>query len=106
MATRPVLHHVNLKTTRLQAMIDWYAAAIGTEVVFQNEVAAWLSNDGARLPHGSSDDDAPAGTGTSGGIAKLNGDGEGVLAPGRASDTRTWCTAALIIMHRKWSLLF
>jgi len=46
-ATRPVLHHVNLKTTRLQAMIDWYATAIGTEVVFQNEVAAWLSNDGA-----------------------------------------------------------
>jgi catechol 2,3-dioxygenase len=46
-ATRPVLHHVNLKTTRLQAMIDWYAAVIGSEVVFQNEVAAWLSNDGA-----------------------------------------------------------
>ena len=47
MAIRPVLHHVNLKTTRLQAMIDWYATAIGTEVVFQNDVAAWLSNDGA-----------------------------------------------------------
>ena len=47
MATRPVLHHVNLKTTRLQEMIDWYAAAIGTEVVFRNDVAAWLSNDGA-----------------------------------------------------------
>jgi catechol 2,3-dioxygenase len=42
-----VLHHVNLKTTRLQEMIDWYANAIGTEVVFQNPVAAWLSNDRA-----------------------------------------------------------
>ena len=28
----PVLHHVNLKTTRLQAMIDWYMAVVGPEV--------------------------------------------------------------------------
>jgi catechol-2,3-dioxygenase len=44
---RPVLHHVNLKTTRLQAMIDWYGVVLGSEVIHQNEVAAWLSNDDA-----------------------------------------------------------
>jgi catechol 2,3-dioxygenase len=43
----PALHHVNLKTTRLQAMIDWYANVIGAEVIFQNPVAVWLSNDRA-----------------------------------------------------------
>jgi catechol-2,3-dioxygenase len=42
-----VLHHVNLKTTRLQEMIDWYGIVLGSEVIFQNEVAAWLSNDDA-----------------------------------------------------------
>jgi catechol 2,3-dioxygenase len=47
MARSPVLHHVNLKTTRLQAMIDWYAAVIGTEVIFQNAISVWLSNDRA-----------------------------------------------------------
>jgi catechol-2,3-dioxygenase len=43
----PAFHHVNLKTTRLQEMIDWYAAVVGTEVVFQDATGAWLSNDGA-----------------------------------------------------------
>ena len=28
----PKFHHVNLKTTRLQEMIDWYAALVGAEV--------------------------------------------------------------------------
>jgi catechol-2,3-dioxygenase len=44
---RPAFHHVNLKTTRLQEMIDWYAVVVGTEVVFQDASGAWLSNDGA-----------------------------------------------------------
>jgi catechol-2,3-dioxygenase len=43
----PSFHHVNLKTTRLQAMIDFYAVLVGAEVVFQDEVGAWLSNDEA-----------------------------------------------------------
>jgi 2-keto-4-pentenoate hydratase/2-oxohepta-3-ene-1,7-dioic acid hydratase in catechol pathway/catechol 2,3-dioxygenase-like lactoylglutathione lyase family enzyme len=43
----PVLHHVNLKTTRLQEMIDWYALVIGTQVTHQFEGGAWLTNDAA-----------------------------------------------------------
>ena len=43
----PVFHHVNLKTTRLQEMIDWYAEVVGTEVVFRDATGAWMSNDGA-----------------------------------------------------------
>ena len=43
----PTFHHVNLKTTRLQEMIDFYKVLVGAEVVFQDEVGAWLSNDGA-----------------------------------------------------------
>ena len=43
----PVLHHINLKTTRLQEMIDWYALVVGTQVTHQFEGGAWLSNDGA-----------------------------------------------------------
>jgi catechol-2,3-dioxygenase len=43
----PKFHHVNLKTTRLQEMIDWYGEVVGTEVVFQDATGAWLSNDGA-----------------------------------------------------------
>ena len=46
-ASRPTFHHVNLKTTRLQEMIDWYATVVGTEVVFRDATGAWLSNDGA-----------------------------------------------------------
>jgi catechol-2,3-dioxygenase len=43
----PNFHHVNLKTTRLQEMIDFYRELVGAEVVFQDAVGAWLSNDGA-----------------------------------------------------------
>jgi catechol-2,3-dioxygenase len=43
----PKFHHVNLKTTRLQEMIDFYGTLVGAEVVFQDQVGAWLSNDGA-----------------------------------------------------------
>jgi catechol 2,3-dioxygenase len=44
---RPTFHHFNLKTTRLQALIDWYAAVVGAEVVFQDDTGAWLTNDAA-----------------------------------------------------------
>ncbi len=43
----PQFHHVNLKTTRLQEMIDFYGTLVGAEVVFQFDGGAWLSNDGA-----------------------------------------------------------
>jgi catechol-2,3-dioxygenase len=43
----PKFHHVNLKTTRLREMIDFYRTLVGAEVVFQDQVGAWLSNDDA-----------------------------------------------------------
>jgi catechol 2,3-dioxygenase len=43
----PVFHHALLKTARLQEMIDWYAAVVGAESVFQASGIAFLSNDGA-----------------------------------------------------------
>ena len=43
----PVLHHVNLKTTRLQDMIDWYGKVVGTTATFAFPGGAWLTNDGA-----------------------------------------------------------
>ena len=43
----PKFHHVNLKTTRLQEMIDFYRELVGAEVTFQDQVGAWLSNDEA-----------------------------------------------------------
>lgn len=44
---KPVFHHVNLKTTRLQAMIDWYVNVVGMRVTHQAPVGAWLTNDTA-----------------------------------------------------------
>jgi catechol 2,3-dioxygenase len=43
----PALHHINLKTTRLQEMVDWYSAVVGMEVIHLAEVGAWLTNDSA-----------------------------------------------------------
>jgi len=43
----PTFHHVNLKTTQLQEMIDFYGTLVGAEVIHQFEGGAWLSNDGA-----------------------------------------------------------
>ena len=45
--TRPTLHHVNLKTTRLQEMIDWYATVVGMSPTYQFPGGAWLTNDAA-----------------------------------------------------------
>jgi catechol-2,3-dioxygenase len=41
----PKFHHFNLKTTRLQEMVDFYCALVGAEVIFQDQIGAWLSND-------------------------------------------------------------
>lgn len=46
-ALKPKFHHFNLKTTRLQEMIDWYRAVVGAEVIFQDATGAWLTNDAA-----------------------------------------------------------
>jgi len=43
----PKFHHVNLKTTRLEEMIDFYRELVGAEVIFQDQVGAWMSNDEA-----------------------------------------------------------
>jgi catechol-2,3-dioxygenase len=46
-ATNPTFHHFNLKTTRLQEMIDFYRTLVGAQVIFQDQIGAWLSNDDA-----------------------------------------------------------
>jgi catechol 2,3-dioxygenase len=46
-AIRPTLHHVNLKTTRPDAMIDFYKTVLGVEVVFRNHFVAFTSTDDA-----------------------------------------------------------
>ena len=43
----PTFHHFNLKTTRMQAMIDFYRLVVGVEVIFQDQTGAWLTNDAA-----------------------------------------------------------
>ena len=42
---KPAFHHVNLKTTRLQEMIDWYGVVVGTTVNSQSNNIAFISND-------------------------------------------------------------
>ena len=42
---KPTLHHVNLKTTRLQEMIDWYGVVVGATVNLQSNNIAFISND-------------------------------------------------------------
>jgi catechol-2,3-dioxygenase len=43
----PTLHHINLKTRRLQEMIDWYATVVGMKPTYQFPGGAWLTNDAA-----------------------------------------------------------
>jgi catechol-2,3-dioxygenase len=43
----PKFHHFNLKTSRLQEMIDFYRTLVGAEVIHQFEDGAWLCNDAA-----------------------------------------------------------
>ena len=42
---RPTIHHVNLKTTRMSEMIEWYGKVIGTRKQFQNSVMGFITND-------------------------------------------------------------
>jgi catechol-2,3-dioxygenase len=43
----PALHHVNLKTPRLQAMIEWYGLVVGLRPTYAFDGGAWLTNDAA-----------------------------------------------------------
>ena len=45
--SKPALHHVNLKTTQLAEMIEWYGKVTGMTVTNQAQVGAFLSNDAA-----------------------------------------------------------
>ena len=42
---RPKYHHVNLKTTRMTEMIEWYGKVIGARKQFQNPVMGFVTND-------------------------------------------------------------
>lgn len=44
---KPTMHHVNLKTTKLQEMIDWYGTVVGAKPNFQNPILAFITNDHA-----------------------------------------------------------
>lgn len=44
---KPRLHHVNLKTCRLDEMIAWYQAVVGVSVQHKFQGGAWLTNDAA-----------------------------------------------------------
>ena len=41
---KPKLHHVTIKTSRLDEMIAWYGQVIGAQVQFRDQVAACLVN--------------------------------------------------------------
>jgi catechol 2,3-dioxygenase len=42
---KATFHHVNLKTIRLQEMIDWYGVVVGTTVNLRSPYIAFISND-------------------------------------------------------------
>lgn len=44
---RPTLHHVQLKTTNLQPMIEWYSEVLGLVVSHRADEGVWLTNDDA-----------------------------------------------------------
>jgi catechol 2,3-dioxygenase-like lactoylglutathione lyase family enzyme len=44
---KPKLHHVTMKTSRLDEMIAWYALVVGARVQFRDKMAAWTTNDAA-----------------------------------------------------------
>ena len=44
---KPKLHHVTIKTSRLDEMIAWYALVVGAQVQFRDQGAAWMTNDAA-----------------------------------------------------------
>lgn len=66
----PVLHHVTMKTTRLNEMVEWYANVVGMRANHHDPAGAWLTNDNANhrvamlaVPGLSDDPDKVAHTG-------------------------------------------
>jgi catechol 2,3-dioxygenase len=47
MPPTPKLHHINLKTTRLEELIEWYGTVVGLTPNFRYAGGAWLTNDDA-----------------------------------------------------------
>jgi catechol 2,3-dioxygenase len=43
----PILHHVTLKTTRVDAMVEWYRIVVGMTTNHLSEAGAWMTNDAA-----------------------------------------------------------
>lgn len=44
---KPKLHHVTIKTKRLEEMVKWYGVVVGAGVQFMDASNAWTTNDGA-----------------------------------------------------------
>ena len=44
---KPTLHHVTIKTSRLDQMIAWYTLVIGADIQFRDGTACWMTNDAA-----------------------------------------------------------
>jgi catechol 2,3-dioxygenase len=42
---KPTFRHVNLKTTRMQEMINWYGVVVGSTVNLQSNNLSFISND-------------------------------------------------------------
>ncbi|MGA9856558.1 MAG: VOC family protein [Solirubrobacteraceae bacterium] len=43
----PVLHHVTLKTNRVEEMMRWYETVVGMTINHHSRFGAWMTNDGA-----------------------------------------------------------
>jgi catechol 2,3-dioxygenase len=39
---RPALHHVTIKTSRMDKMIEWYGTVVGAKVQFRDQGACWI----------------------------------------------------------------
>ena len=44
---RPKFHHVTIKTSHLDEMVEWYRVVIGANVTFKDRFNAWTTNDEA-----------------------------------------------------------
>lgn len=44
---RPALHHVNIRTKRLDEIVEWYRVVVGLEPNFHDRGVAFLTNDDA-----------------------------------------------------------
>lgn len=52
---RPALNHINLKTTRLKEMLDWYAVVIGGKITFQSAGGASATDNPIQIAFMSND---------------------------------------------------